>query len=89
MKKILNKTKNIFFKNYPRTFFSVYLLLGLLGGVILMLPISNHGNLKFIDSLFISISALSTTGLSPVTSLADTFTIFGKIVIMFITQIGG
>lgn len=89
MKKILIKTKNIFFKNYPRTFFSVYLLLGLLGGVILMLPISNHGNLKFIDSLFISISALSTTGLSPVTSLADTFTIFGKIVIMFITQIGG
>ena len=88
MKQTLIKIKNILFKNYPRTFFTIYLLFGLLGGFILWLPFSHKEPLNFLDALFISISAMSTTGLTPV-NLTSTFTIFGKIVIMLIMQVGG
>ena len=43
---------------------------------------------SFLDSLFISVSAMSTTGLTPV-NLSESFTIVGKIIIMLIMQIGG
>ncbi|MGI6781620.1 MAG: TrkH family potassium uptake protein [Acholeplasmataceae bacterium] len=88
MKRTFIKIKNILFKNYPRTFFTIYLLFGLFGGLILWLPFSHKEPLSFLDALFVSISAMSTTGLTPV-NLTSTFTVFGKIAIMLIMQIGG
>lgn len=89
MKKLISSIKNTFFKTYARTFVTLYFLFGLIGGLLLWLPISQRGeNVGFLNSLFISISAMSTTGLSPI-NLRDSFNIFGYIVIMFIMEIGG
>jgi Trk-type K+ transport system membrane component len=88
MKQTLKTIKNIFFKNYPRTFFTIYLLFGLFGGLLLWLPFSQKVPVSFLDSLFISISAMSTTGLTPI-NLSESFTVVGKIIIMLIMQIGG
>lgn len=84
----LKKIKNIFFKNYPRTFLTIYLMFGLIGGLLLWLPFSHNGGLHFLDALFVSVSAMSTTGLTPV-SLTSTFTLVGKIVLIIIMQVGG
>jgi len=88
MKSKLIKIKNIFFKNYPRTFFTIYFLFGLFGGLLLWLPFSQKLPVSFLDSLFISVSAMSTTGLTPI-NLSESFTVVGKIIIMLIMQIGG
>lgn len=44
--------------------------------------------LSFIDTVFVAVSAVSVTGLSPV-NIADTFTVFGYAIIMMILQLGG
>ena len=64
--------------------------LGLLGGVLLALPLSSRdGNaLPFLDALFTSASASCVTGLV----LYDTwtqFTLFGQAVILLLIQVGG
>ena len=41
-----------------------------------------------LDSLFLAVSGVSVTGLSPV-NIADTYTMFGQIIIMVILNIGG
>lgn len=88
MSNVLKKVKNIFFKNYPRTFLTIYLIFGFIGGFLLWLPFSHEGSLSFIDSLFVSVSAMSTTGLTPV-PLTTTFTVVGKIILILIMQVGG
>lgn len=45
-------------------------------------------SLSFIDKVFVAVSAVSVTGLSPV-NIADTFTSFGYVIIMMILQLGG
>lgn len=62
----------------------------LIGAIILWLPISaNDGvNVRFIDALFTSTSAVCVTGLIAVDT-ADTFNIFGRTVVGFLIQIGG
>ena len=62
----------------------------LIGGILLNLPIaSNSGqSIGFIDSIFTATSAVSVTGLVPVNT-AEHWTIFGKIVIITLIQIGG
>ncbi len=61
----------------------------LIGAVLLCLPISNvGGEIKFIDALFSATSAVCVTGLMTVVP-ATQFTIFGKIVILCLIQIGG
>lgn len=69
------------------SFFSVILI----GTILLSLPISvsNKSSLKVIDAFFISSSAVTITGLSSVTDLSVTFSIFGKMVLVFLIQIGG
>jgi len=65
-----------------------YITLALVGAVLLLLPISRNGPITFIDALFTSTSALCVTGLI----VKDTpvfFTLFGKIVILTLIQLGG
>ena len=59
-----------------------------LGGVLLWLPISNQQPIAFIDALFTSTSAVCVTGLITITPQVQ-FTLFGKIVLMLLIQIGG
>ena len=61
----------------------------LVGWVLLCLPWAQHGpGAAALDSLFISTSAMSTTGLATV-SIADSYTFFGQIVILLLIQFGG
>lgn len=62
-----------------------------LGTILLLLPFSTVDGyqLSFIDALFTSTSAVCVTGLVPVESVASVFTLFGKIVILFLIQVGG
>ncbi len=65
--------------------FSTYILLGF---VLLALPISQKESVTFLDHLFISTSAVSTTGLVTI-SIFDTYNIFGQFIIMALIQLGG
>lgn len=62
----------------------------LLGALILMLPVSSAAgkNLTFIDAIFMSTSATCVTGLATV-SLVDDLSVFGQMVILILTQVGG
>ncbi len=66
-----------------------FLLLILLGTLLLCLPFASAGDsVHFVDALFTATSATCVTGLSTVTT-ATQWTLFGKIVIIFMIQIGG
>ena len=67
-----------------------FFVLIMLGSALLSLPCSlREGvSLSYVDALFVSASASTTTGLSPIVP-ADTFTTFGRIVLAFCMQIGG
>ncbi len=54
----------------------------------LIFPGTRHGNLSFVDSLFMSTSAVCVTGLS-LYNISSKFTPFGQIVLMTLFQIGG
>lgn len=60
------------------------------GWALLCLPWSQHapGGADWLDHLFIATSAVSTTGLSTV-STADTYTWFGEAVVLALIQFGG
>lgn len=62
----------------------------LIGALLLFLPIShNEGiDVAFIDALFTSTSAVCVTGLT-VVDTADTYNVFGQIVVALLIQIGG
>ena len=65
-----------------------FLCIIILGAVLLYLPISNEKPIAFADAMFSSVSAVCVTGLMTVTS-ATQFTLFGKIVLLILIQIGG
>lgn len=62
----------------------------LLGSILLSLPISNveGKNINFIDSMFTATSAVCVTGLNTIVP-AEQFSIFGKVVLMCLIEIGG
>ncbi len=62
----------------------------IIGAWLLCLPISlNDGvEIEFADALFISASSVCVTGLTTVT-VAETFSVFGQIIIMILIQMGG
>lgn len=67
----------------------------LLGSILLILPCSyqkewlaNH-NPVYWDSLMLSTSAVCVTGLTPYADISATLSIFGKIVLLLLVQIGG
>jgi trk system potassium uptake protein TrkH len=63
---------------------------GLLGGLLLSLPMSLQRvhELSLLDNLFMSFSAVCVTGLS-VSLLSDTYTLFGQAILCLLIQIGG
>lgn len=69
-----------------------YSFLGVIfiGTILLMLPVSNKGNINisFIDALFTSTSATCVTGLV-VHVTSEQFTFFGHLVLLLLIQIGG
>jgi len=71
-----------------RTVMFGFTALILIGTLLLMLPFASKGGTNFIDALFTATSSSCVTGLV----VADTalhFTLFGKIVILLMIQIGG
>ena len=64
------------------------LMYTLLGWIILSMPFMNTTDVSFIDNLFTSASAVSTTGLNSV-NFAESYTFLGKLVVLLLIQIGG
>jgi len=60
----------------------------LLGTLALCLPFAQTGSIAWIDNLFVAVSAMSTTGLSTV-STGDDYTWFGQAAILVLFQLGG
>lgn len=67
-----------------------YMAFAAVGTVLLSLPVSLRPGveLRFIDALFTATSAISVTGLT-VVSTPDTFSLFGRVVLVFLIQFGG
>ncbi len=65
-------------------FFAVIMI----GGFLLWLPISNQKPIAFVDALFTSVTAVCVTGLVTIVP-ATQFTIFGKVILMLLIQVGG
>lgn len=88
-------TKKVKRKNQNRLArFSIILLsfivIILFGAFLLWLPISHSDKeISFIDSLFISTSAVCVTGLSPYASIAEHLSMFGRVVLSILIEIGG
>lgn len=65
-----------------------FFLYTIVGWILLNLPIFHKTPVSIIDNLFISTSAISTTGLVTV-SVFDSYNFFGQFIIMLLFQIGG
>jgi trk system potassium uptake protein TrkH len=65
--------------------FSSYVVIGI---GLLSLPLSQTQPTSFVDNLFTTVSAISTTGLTTV-SVSDTYSRFGEFVIFLLFQLGG
>ena len=66
----------------------VYLVLALVGSLLLFLPFSTNGKVSYLNMLFTSVSAVTITGLDPI-GITESLTVFGKIIMMLLIQIGG
>lgn len=65
-----------------------YVLMILIGSGLLMLPNAHDGSLRYLDSLFTSVSAVCVTGLVSVDT-ATTYTELGRIILLCLIQAGG
>jgi len=85
-----SKIMKFFFGTYVRGFVVSYLLFLFFGAFMLMLPVSiqDGQSLSLVDAVFVSVSGMSTTGLTTIV-VKDTFTAFGQTVLAFILQFGG
>lgn len=73
----------------PAQLFVISFLLAIFtGSFLLMLPSTTVQDITYVDALFTSASAVCVTGLNVVDTELE-FTIFGKVVILFLIQIGG
>lgn len=59
-----------------------------MGTILLMLPVSHHGDLSLMTAFFTATSAVTITGLS-VVSINETYTVFGQLMILLMIQAGG
>ena len=64
-----------------------FLFIILVGAIILYLPCCTIGTANFIDTLFTSTSATTTTGFS-LNDISTKYTTFGKIIITILMNIG-
>jgi Trk-type K+ transport system membrane component len=90
MQKLFKTLRLIFFGSVFRGFVSTYLIATLLTAVLLKLPFSIQSGqqLSWIDAIFVSASAISTTGLSPIV-IKDVLTIPGQLILLLLIQFGG
>jgi len=66
-----------------------FLFIIFLGSVLLTLPFANiRTPAAYVDNLFVSVSAVCVTGLTTVT-VAEQYSLFGKIILIFLMEIGG
>ena len=86
----IKKSKNMQISPYILIILS-FLITILFGTLLLSLPFSKNDGVEvsFIDTLFISTSASCVTGLSTLTSIVDTYSVFGKVVLVILMEIGG
>ncbi len=86
----MKRLKHIFTGTYVRSFVTLYAAFTLVGAVLLMMPISLQPgqSITFIDALFVSVSGMSTTGLSTVV-VAEVLSKVGQLILAFIIQFGG
>lgn len=85
------RVKKLFKNQSPvRIIVFAFFLATVVGAGLLMLPISvkDGVEIKFIDALYTSVSAVCVTGLVPL-DVGSTFSVFGYIVIAILIQIGG
>lgn len=80
-------TVEFFTKSYARMFLLIYLVFSLIGALVLKMPLAAKTPLKFVDTLLLSVSAMSTTGLSSI-NFSD-LTLFGQVVLILIMEFGG
>ncbi len=90
MRKTINGVSNFIIGLHPlRLVILGYVSYILIGWILLSLPFAQCGpGARALDNLFISTSAMSTTGLVTV-SITDSYTLFGQIVILLLIQLGG
>lgn len=65
-----------------------FFLYTLAGFGLLSIPIFHKADINILDNLFISTSAISTTGLVTI-SVFDSYNFFGQLIVMFLFQVGG
>ena len=66
-----------------------FLSIIIIGSLLLYLPLSRkEGAGTFLDCLFVSVSSVCVTGLTTV-DIANTFTVFGRVVVAVLIQLGG
>lgn len=86
-----NKKKNK--KTISPYLFIINTFLGvvLISSILFMLPISTKDGkgLSLIDAIFTSTSAVCVTGLSVVPNIGDTLSVFGKVLLTIVIEIGG
>jgi Trk-type K+ transport system membrane component len=78
-------------KIHPGWLFTISIaMMTLLGGLLLMLPEMSRieGGMGFIDSLFLSMSSVSVTGLSTI-DVANTLTFKGQMIVLILIKLGG
>ena len=85
--KVQEKRKKVTFNTMQIIAFG-FLGVIFLGSILLYLPISNQEPIAYLDALFVSASAVCVTGLVTVFPAAQ-FTLFGKVVLLGLIQIGG
>jgi Trk-type K+ transport system membrane component len=87
---MLKKLKKWLFGTYIRGFVVSYFLFLMAGATMLKLPMSIQAgaSLSWLDAIFVSVSGMSTTGLSTIV-VKDVLTTFGQTVLAFILQFGG
>ena len=77
-------------KIHPGWLFTISIaLMTLIGALLLMLPEMSHmeGGMSFIDSLFLSMSSVSVTGLSTV-DVANALTFKGQVIVLILIKMG-
>ncbi len=91
MGKTTTNTKQKLHQTSPYVMIIVsFAILIVVGTILLSLGISSSGTrLSFIDAFFLSTSAVTITGLSPLLNVGASLSLFGKIVLALLIQIGG
>lgn len=89
-KSLPSKILNWILHNPTRMIVFSFLLVVLAGSILLVMPFSTYSghHLDYFEALFTAVSATCVTGLI-VTDTASTFTLFGKLVLICLIQIGG